>query len=210
MARYTGPSCRLCRREGVKLYLKGDRCYTDKCAVTKRKSAPGQHGARRPKLSDYGVQLREKQKLRRIYGVGETQFRNTFEKAVKTKGKTGEILVQNLELRLDTVVFRLGLSPNRNTARQLVRHNHILVNGGRRNIPSSLLKIGDKVTLVESSREIPLVLASLEAAKRDGHGTPSWLKWAGGEFTGEIIARPVRDDVALPVQEQFVVELYSK
>ena len=210
MARYLGPSCRLCRREGVKLYLKGERCYTDKCAVDKRKTAPGQHGARRSKLSDYGTQLREKQKLRRIYGMLETQFRNTFEKAAQRKGKTGEMLVQDLELRLDSVVYRLGLGSSRSAARQLVRHNHILVNGKRRNIPSSILRIGDKVTLAEGSRNVAPVLASLEAGKREGHGSPNWLKWEAGAFTGEILARPAREDISIPVREQMVVELYSK
>lgn len=210
MARYLGPSCRLCRREGVKLYLKGERCYTDKCAVEKRKSAPGQHGARRSKLSDFGTQLREKQKLKRIYGLLEVQFRNTFEKSAKRKGKTGELLVQNLELRLDSVVYRLGLGHSRSASRQLVRHNHILVNGRRCNIPSSIMRIGDKVTVVEASRGMAPVLASLEAAKREGHGVPNWLKWEAGSFTGEVLARPVREEIALPVREQMVVELYSK
>ncbi len=210
MARYLGPSCRLCRREGVKLYLKGERCYTDKCAVDKRKTAPGQHGARRTKLSDYGTQLREKQKLKRIYGVLETQFRNVFEKAAQNKGKTGELLVQSLELRLDNLVYRFGLAPSRNAARQLVRHNHIVVNGRRCNIPSAVLRVGDKVTLAEKSRNMAPVLASLEVTKREGHGAPVWLKWDAPAFTGEVIARPARDDVSIPVREQLVVELYSK
>ncbi len=210
MARYIGPSCRLCRREGVKLFLKGDRCYTDKCAVDKRKSAPGQHGARRAKLSDFGTQLREKQKLKRIYGLLEKQFRTTFEKAAQKKGKTGETLVQNLELRLDSVVFRLGLSASRNASRQLVRHNHILVNGRRCNIPSALMGSGDIVSLAEKSRSLPPVLASLEAGKREGHGIPAWLKWEASSFSGTVLTKPNRDDVALPVREQMVVELYSK
>ena len=210
MARYLGPSCRLCRREGVKLYLKGERCYTDKCAVDKRKTAPGQHGARRTKLSDYGTQLREKQKLKRIYGVLETQFRNVFERVVTQKGKTGELLVQSLELRLDNLVYRIGLASSRNAARQLVRHNHIFVNGRRCNIPSAVLRVGDKVTLPEKSRNIAPVLASLEVTKRDGHGTPAWLKWDAPAFTGEIIAKPAREDISIPVREQLVVELYSK
>jgi len=208
--RYIGPSCRMCRREGVKLYLKGDRCYTDKCAVDKRKSAPGQHGARRAKLSDYGNQLREKQKLRRVYGILEKQFRGLFEKASVKKGKTGELLLQGLELRLDSVVYRLGLASSRNAARQIVRHNHILVNGKRLNIPSAVLKVGDKVTLVEGSRNMAPVLASLEATKREGHGAPAWLKWDGSSFTGEILAKPAREDISVPAREQMVVELYSK
>jgi small subunit ribosomal protein S4 len=210
VARYIGPSCRLCRREGVKLYLKGERCYTDKCAVDKRKTAPGQHGARRSKLSDYGTQLREKQKLKRIYGVLERQFRGMFEKAAQTRGKTSELLVQSLETRLDSVVHRLGLASSRNAGRQLVRHNHILVNGRRCNIPSAILKVGDKVTLAEGSRNMAPVLASLEATKRDGHGAPAWLKWEAGSFTGEVLSKPAREDVSIPVREQLVVELYSK
>jgi len=210
VARYIGPSCRMCRREGVKLYLKGDRCYTDKCAVDKRKSAPGQHGARRSKLSDYGNQLREKQKLRRMYGILEKQFRGLFEKASLKKGKTGELLLQGLELRLDSVVYRLGLASSRNAARQVVRHNHILVNGKRLNIPSAVLKVGDKVTLVEGSRNMAPVLASLEATKREGHGAPAWLKWDASSFTGEILAKPAREDISVPAREQMVVELYSK
>jgi len=210
VARYIGPSCRQCRREGVKLYLKGDRCYTDKCAVDKRKTAPGQHGARRTKLSDFGTQLREKQKLKRIYGVLERQFRNMFERAASNKGKTGELLVQSLEMRLDSLVYRVGMAASRNAGRQLVRHNHILVNGRRCNIPSAVVRVGDKVTLAEKSRNMPPVLASLESTKRDGHGAPAWLKWDAPAFTCEVIARPAREDVSIPVREQLVVELYSK
>jgi small subunit ribosomal protein S4 len=210
VARYVGPSCRLCRREGVKLYLKGDRCYTDKCAVDKRKTAPGQHGARRGKLSDFGTQLREKQKLKRVYGVLERQFRGVFEKAAQHKGKTGALLVQSLEMRLDSIVYRLGLASSRNAARQLVRHNHILVNGRRCNIPSAVLKAGDAVILAEGSRNLPPVLASLESAKREGHGAPAWLKWENSSFSGKVLTSPAREDVSLPVREQLVVELYSK
>jgi small subunit ribosomal protein S4 len=210
VARYVGPSCRLCRREGVKLYLKGERCYTDKCAVDKRKSAPGQHGARRSKLSDFGTQLREKQKLKRVYGVLERQFRGVFERAAQNKGKTGELLVQSLEMRLDSVVYKLGLAQSRNGARQLVRHNHVLVNGRRCNIPSAGVKVGDKISLPEKSRNIPAVVSSLESAKRDGHGVPAWLKWELGSFSGQVLAAPAREDVSIPVREQLVVELYSK
>jgi small subunit ribosomal protein S4 len=210
VARYTGPVCRLCRREGEKLYLKGERCYTDKCAVDKRKSAPGQHGMARTKLSDFGVQLREKQKLRRIYSVLEKQFRNIFEKASHSRGKTGEKLVQNLELRLDSVVYRLGFAASRNAARQLVRHNHILVNGLRRNIPSSVLKVGDVVSLATGSQSIPAVLLSLETAKRDGHGVPAWLSANHASFSGSVVSVPAREDIHIPVREQLVVELYSK
>ncbi|MBX9703751.1 MAG: 30S ribosomal protein S4 [Silvanigrellaceae bacterium] len=210
MARYTGPVCRLCRREGVKLFLKGERCYTDKCAVDKRKTAPGQHGQRRGKLSDYGLHLREKQKLKRIYGVLERQFRHMFDKASHAKGMTGEALVQNLELRLDSVVFRLGWAQSRNAARQLVRHNHVLVNGQRRNIPSSVLRVGDTVTLVDASKEMPSVILSQESAKRDGHGCPSWMKLISDNFNAEIIARPAREDIQIPVREQLIVEFYSQ
>ena len=210
MARYSGAVCRMCRRDGVKLFLKGERCYTDKCAVDKRKTAPGQHGARRGKLSDYGTQLREKQKLRRIYNVLEKQFRNFFDRASHVKGKTGETLIQSLEMRLDSVVYRLGLGLSRSAARQLVRHNHILVNGTRCNIPSAVLKVGDKVSLVDSSRDVPAVLAAIEIAKRDGHAAPAWLKFDSAHFTGEIISKPAREDVQIPVREQLVVELYSK
>jgi len=210
VARYNGPVCRLCRREGEKLYLKGERCYTDKCAVDKRKSAPGQHGMVRSKLSNFGMQLREKQKLRRIYNVLEAPFKNFFERAARRKGKTGEMLVQDLELKLDSVVYRLGFAPSRSSARQLVRHNHILVNSKRHNMPSAILKIGDTVTLVESSRQIPIVLAAVESAKREGHGAPAWLKVNYAEFTGSVVAIPAREDIRIPVHEQSVVELYSK
>ena len=210
MARYLGPVCRLCRRENTKLYLKGDKCFSDKCAVEKRKSAPGQHGARRTKLSDFGVQLREKQKLKRFYGLLEAQFRNTFAKVAKKKGKTGEQLLEALELRLDSLVYKIGLAPSRAAARQLVRHNHILVDGKRCNIPSATLEIGQKITLVESSREMPPVLAALEVTKREGHAAPAWLKWESGDWTAEILLKPSRAEISVPVREQLVVELYSK
>jgi small subunit ribosomal protein S4 len=208
MARYLGPACRLCRREGTKLFLKGERCYTDKCAVDKRKTAPGQHGARRGKLSDFGVQLREKQKLRRIFGVLERQFVGTFRKASQSRGKTGEVLLQRLEMRLDAVVFKLGIAESRNAARQLVRHNHVLLNGKRCNIPSALLKVGDKITLAEKSRSIAPVLKSLEASKREGHGCPEWLSM--NNLEGTVLAVPSKDMIQLPVKEQLIVELYSK
>lgn len=210
MARYTGPICRLCRREGLKLFLKGERCYTVKCAVDKRKTAPGQHGARRGKLSDYGVQLREKQKIRRVYGVLEKQFRKAMASAVRSRGKTGEALVQGLEMRLDSVVLRLGIALSRAGARQIVRHSHVSVNGKVLNIPSALVRIGDKVALLERSRNMPSVLAAQEVAKREGHGVPSWLKWDTNTMTGEVLAKPQRDEVPLPAREQVVVELYSK
>lgn len=209
MARYTGPGCRKCRREGVKLYLKGERCYTDKCAVDKRKSAPGQHGSLRSKLSEYAQQLREKQKLKTIYGLLERQFGNFFDRAARSKGKTGESLVISLEMRLDCVVKKiLCLSPA--AARQLVRHNHVLVNNKRCNIPSAVLKVGDKISFTEAARVIPTVMRSIETSKRDGHGAPAWLKVDPAMFTGEIIAKPMREDIQIPVKEQLVVELYSK
>ena len=208
MARYLGPSCRLCRREGTKLFLKGERCYSDKCAVEKRKSAPGQHGARRGKLSDFGTQLREKQKLKRIFGLLEKQFSSTFQKAAKMRGKSGELLLQRLELRLDSVAYRLGFAESRSGARQFVRHNHILLNGKRCNIPSALLKVGDKLSVVESSRAVPALLRSLEIAKRDGHGCPDWLSMAN--FEGVVLSLPNRESISVPVKERLVVELYSK
>lgn len=210
VARYTGPVCRLCRREGVKLFLKGERCYTDKCAVDKRKTAPGQHGASKTKLSGYALQLREKQKLRKIYRVLEGQFRNIMEKASHAKGKTGETLIQNLEMRLDNTVYRLGYGLSRNAARQLVRHNHVLVNGKRRNIPSSTLKVGDTIAITDSGKQMASVLLAIETAKRDGHGIPTWLKADHANFTGEVIAAPLRENIQIPVQEQLVVEFYTK
>ncbi len=210
MARYTGPQCRLCRREGLKLFLKGERCYSDKCAVDRRKTAPGQHGARRGKLSDYGVQLREKQKIRRVYGVLEKQFRRVLAGAVRSRGKTGDVLVQSLEMRLDSVVLRLGLALSRSGARQLVRHNHVTVNGGTLNIPSATVRVGDKVSIGEKTRAMPAVVLAQEIAKREGHSVPSWLRWDVNTMTGEVLSKPQRDEVALPAKEQLVVELYSK
>lgn len=210
MARYTGPQCRLCRREGLKLFLKGERCYSDKCAVDRRKTAPGQHGARRGKLSDYGVQLREKQKIRRVYGVLENQFRRVLEGAIRSRGKTGDVLVQSLEMRLDSVVLRLGLALSRSGARQMVRHNHVKVNGKTLNIPSAVVRVGDKVSIGEKTRAMPSVALAQEVAKREGHSVPSWLRWDGNSMTGEILSKPQRDEVSLPAKEQLVVELYSK
>lgn len=210
MARYSGAVCRQCRRESVKLFLKGARCYSDKCAMDRRKSAPGQHGARRSKLSDYGVQLREKQKLRRIYGILEGQFRRVMAESSRRRGKTGDVLIQNLEMRLDSLIYRLGLSTSRNGARQLVRHNHICVNGRRVNIPSFLVRVGDKVSLGEASREHPGVLSALEFTRQQAFAVPAWLKWEATDMTAEVLAKPQRDEVPLPVREQLVVELYSK
>ena len=208
MARYREAVCRLCRREGIELYLKGDRCFTDKCAIKRRGYPPGQHGQRRPKHSDYGVQLREKQKAKRIYGVLEKQFRNYFEKAERMKGKTGDNLLILLERRLDSVVFKLGFTPTRRESRQVVRHGHFAVNGRKVNIPSFLVRAGDVIELCEKSRKIPNLNESLDAVIRKG--IPAWLELDRGEFRGVVKALPVRTDIQEPIQEQLIVELYSK
>lgn len=208
MARYTGPVCRLCRREGLKLYLKGDRCYTDKCAIDRRGYAPGQHGAARKKSSEYGIQLRAKQKARRIYGVLEKQFRNYFEKAERQGGVTGENLLRLLERRLDNVVFRLGFASSRAEARQLVRHNHFLVNGHKVNIPSYLVKVGDEIVVKEKSKESPRFKEIAEAA---AHKTPpAWLELDVANLTGKVVSLPSREDIDVPVEEHLIVELYSR
>jgi small subunit ribosomal protein S4 len=208
MARYTGPLCRLCRREGEKLFLKGTRCYTEKCGIERRKYPPGQHGQGRGKISDYGLQLREKQKVRRIYGIMERQFRLYFERASRMKGVTGEVLLQLLERRLDASVFRMGFAANRRSARQLVKHGHFLVNGRNLDIPSALLKPGDLVEVKEASRECPAVAESIEAA---GHrGIPGWIEFEAKAFRGTFVRIPSREEIQLPVQEQLIVELYSK
>lgn len=209
MARYTGPVCRLCRREGMKLFLKGERCFSSKCAVEKRNTPPGQHGAaRRPKIVGYGLQLREKQKARRIYGVLERQFRGYFERASRQPGVTGELLLRQLELRLDTVVHRLGFATSRPQARQLVRHGHVRVNGRKVNIPSFQLKVGDTIAIRESSRSLAAIASALEF---QGHGTLApWLELDRTQFQGRIASLPQRADISLPLQEQMIVELYSK
>ncbi|HEX9190777.1 MAG TPA: 30S ribosomal protein S4 [Candidatus Deferrimicrobiaceae bacterium] len=208
MARYREAVCRLCRREGVELYLKGDRCFTDKCAIKRRGYPPGQHGQRRPKHSDYGVQLREKQKAKRIYGILEKQFRTYFEKADRMKGKTGDNLLILLERRLDSVVYKLGFTQTRRESRQVVRHGHFLVNGRKVNIPSFLVKAGDVVELREKSRKIPSVNEALDAVVRKG--IPAWLELDRGNFRGAVKAIPGRADIQEPIQEQLIVELYSK
>ena len=208
MARYREAVCRLCRREGVELYLKGDRCFTDKCAIKRRGYPPGQHGQRRPKHSDYGVQLREKQKAKRIYGLLEKQFRNYFEKAERMKGKTGDNLLILLERRLDSVVYKLGFAQTRRESRQIVRHGHFAVNGRKVNIPSYLVRAGDKIELREKSRKIPNMNEALDAVVRKG--IPPWLELAREEFRGVVKALPVRTDIQEPIQEQLIVELYSK
>lgn len=206
MARYTGPSCRICRREGTKLFLKGDRCYTDKCSVSKREYAPGQHGQQRKKVSEYGLQLREKQKTRKFYGVLESQFRKYFEMAVKRKGITGENLLQILETRLDNVVYRIGYANSRAEARQLVRHAHFLLNGKKVNIPSLLVSAGDVIEVREKSKDIPSIKAMGEVTR----SIPKWLDVDTNSFTGKIVAMPTREEVDLPVKEHYIVELYSK
>lgn len=208
MARYRGSVCRLCRREGLKLFLKGERCYGTKCAIERRGYAPGQHGQRQRKVSDYGVRLREKQKVRRIYGLMEGQFRNTFHKAVRKQGVTGEILLQYLEQRLDNVVFRFGFAPSRQQARQLVRHGHITVNGRRVNIPSFQVRQEDLVQIKEKS---PLKETIKEAvAVAEHRGMPGWLQLDKDKLSGKIIGLPDREDIQYPIKEQLIVELYSK
>ena len=208
MARYIGPVCKLCRREGTKLYLKGERCYSEKCAQTRRPYPPGQHGQGRIKLSEYAVRLREKQKVRRIYGVLERQFRNYFEKAAQKKGPTGETLLQLLESRLDNVVYRMGFASTRAEARQLVSHKAIEVNGRSVNIPSYLLRASDTVTVREKSRAQLRIKSSLELA--EANGFPSWVEVDPKNFKGVFKSLPDRAEIASDVNEQLVVELYSK
>lgn len=208
MARYRGSMCRLCRREGLKLYLKGDRCYSDKCAVERRNYPPGQHGQRRPKFSSYGEQLREKQRVKRIYGVLERQFRMYFEQADRQKGVTGTNLLLLLERRLDNMAFRFGFASSRNEARQLVRHSHFLVNGRAMNVPSYRVRPGDVIELRENSRKIERIQESVEAVVR--RGVPAWLELDKDAFKGKVLALPSREELTMPVREQLIVELYSK
>ncbi|HSB62651.1 MAG TPA: 30S ribosomal protein S4 [Thermoanaerobaculia bacterium] len=208
MARYRESVCRLCRREGMKLFLKGDRCFTNKCAIERRNFPPGQHGKRRSKILGYGIQLREKQKLKRFYGVLEGQFRLTFEAAERMRGVTGENLLSLLERRLDNVVHRLGFSGSRAQARQLVRHGHVRVNGRKVNIPSYVVGAGAVVSVKEKSKTNPLIAGAVETAK--GRGIPAWLELNASEFQGKVVTLPKREDVALQVNEKLIVELYSK
>ena len=208
MSRYRGSVCRQCRRENMKLFLKGDRCYSDKCSFDRRSYPPGQHGQRRSKFSDYGIQLREKQKVRRIYGVSEKQFRLIFSKADRQKGITGANLLGMLERRLDNVVFRLGFTSSRTQGRHFVRHNHFTVNGKKVNIPSYIMKAGDVIELREKSRTVAAISESLETIVR--RGVPQWLELDKDGFKGVIKSLPAREDVTLPIQEQLIVELYSK
>lgn len=208
MARINGAVCRLCRREGMKLFLKGDRCFKEKCAFERRGYAPGQHGRRRSKVQGYGIQLREKQKAKRIYGMLERQFRNYFAKASRRKGITGSNLLQMLERRLDNVVYRLGFASSRSMARQLVAHGHILVDGGKVDIPSALVEAGQTISLRESSRKNEAIRICLDTAK--GRGVPGWLELDADGFRGTVRQLPSREDITLPIQEQLIVELYSK
>ena len=209
MARYTGSSCRLCRRENLKLFLKGDRCYGDKCAFERRPYAPGQHGQRRSgKLSDYQLQLREKQKVKRIYGALEGQFVRYYYQAEKKKGITGTNLLILLECRLDNIIYRMGFASSRKQARQLVRHNHFLVNGTKVNIPSYQVKVGDVVEVKEGSRKVQNILDSMETVVR--RGTPNWMDVKKESFAGTLTSLPNREDLTMPIQEQLIIELYSK
>ena len=209
--RYTGPSCRLCRREGTKLFLKGTKCFTEKCPVERRPYAPGQHGqstARRRKLSEYAKQLREKQKIKRIYGVSERQFRNTFERVATLPGVTGHNLLAALESRLDNMVYRMGFAASRKAARQLIRHRHVEVNGKAVDVPSFLVQPGEEIRVRQKSRELVVVAAALEQSSRGA--TPNWLAVDKGTFTGRMLERPQRAAIPIAAQEQLVVELYSK
>ncbi|MBW2432584.1 MAG: 30S ribosomal protein S4 [Deltaproteobacteria bacterium] len=209
MSRYKDSVCRHCRRENLKLYLKGDRCYSDKCAFDRRSYPPGEHGERRGrKISDYGIQLREKQKVKRMYGLSEKQFHLFFERADAQRGVTGTNLLVLLERRLDNVVYRLGFANSRTQGRQFVLHNHFLVNGGKVNIPSFLVKKGDSIEVTEKSKKIAAISDSIEAVVR--RGIPQWLELEKENHKGIVTGFPVREDITMPIQEQLVVELYSK
>ena len=208
MARYTESVCRLCRRENLKLFLKGERCYTDKCAIERRNYPPGEHGQKRPKFSEYSIQLREKQKVKRMYGLLEKQFRRTFARASREKGITGEALLVLLERRLDNVAYRLGFASSRAEGRLLVRQGHVLVNGKRVNIPSYGVRVGDEVSVKEQSRQMARVLTALEGAQR--RGVPEWAELNREAFSGRIKLMPTRSDITMPINEKLIVELYSK
>jgi len=209
LARYKDAVCRLCRREGMKLFLKGTKCFSDKCPVEKRNFPPGQHGKdRKPKIVGYGLQLREKQKAKRIYFTQEGQFRNYFEKAARTKGVTGELLLQQLERRLDNIVYRLGFASSRRQARQFVRHGHVHVDGRKVNIPSYQISVGEEITIRESSRKLSVLELAKDFASHQN--APNWLDIDRDNYKGRIVALPKREDIQLPVNEQLIVELYSK
>ena len=207
MARYVGPVCRLCRREGMKLFLKGERCFKPSCAIEKRNYIPGEHGRdRRSKIVGYGLQLREKQKVKRMYGILERQFRLYFERAVRQKGVTGENLLSQLERRLDNVVLRLGLAASPAQARQFVRHGHVRLNGRKANVPSMLVRVGDEVTIKEKSRKNVQILNALDVSRT----VPPWLEIDRDALAGKILALPKREDIMMPIEEHMIVELYSK
>ncbi len=208
MARYSEAVCRLCRREGTKLFLKGDRCFSPKCGIERRAYPPGQHGQGRARFSDYCVQLREKQKVKRMYGLLEKQFASTMKRATRMKGRAGENLLMLLERRLDNVVFRMGFSTSRAEARQLVRHGHILINGRSATIPSMVVREGAVVSIAEKSRKIARIAGALETL--EGRSVPQWLETDKDAFRGTVKATPTRDDVTMPIQEQLIVELYSR
>jgi len=209
LSRYTGSVCRICRRENIKIFLKGDRCYSDKCAFDRRSYAPGEHGQRRRgKISDYGIQLREKQKVKRMYGLSEKQFNLFFKRADRQKGVTGTNLLVMLERRMDNVVYRLGFVNSRTQGRHFVRHNHFLVNGKKVNIPSYLIKVGDVIELHEKSKKVQAINDALDAVVR--RGVPQWLELEKENLKGEVKGLPVREDLTIPMQEQLIVELYSK
>lgn len=208
MARYTGSLCRQCRREGMKLFLKGDRCFTDKCAFERRSYAPGQHGQARRKLSEYGMQLREKQRAKQMYGILERQFRRYFQMADRMRGITGDNLVLLLERRMDNMIYRMGFARSRSQARQLVRHSHFQVNGRKVSIPSYLLRQGDTVVIREKSRKVLAIVEAMESVER--RGIPEWLLLEKDQFRAKVMAFPSREQLALPIQEQLIVELYSK
>lgn len=208
MARYNGAVCRLCRREGLKLFLKGERCYTEKCAIERRSYPPGQHGKGRVKFSEYGVQLREKQKVKRIYGILERQFRRYYFAASRQKGVTGVQLLMFLEGRLDNMAYRMGFASSRTEARQFVRHGHFLINGRKVNIPSYQTKPGDVIELREKSKAVAKIQNNVEAASR--RGLPHWIEFDSKAYKGTVKAQPAREDLTMPIQEQLIVELYSK
>ncbi len=208
MARYTEAKCKLCRREGTKIFLKGDRCYTDKCPFERRPYPPGQHGRRRKKSTDYGMQLREKQKVRRMYGLMEHQFHNNFKKAEARKGVTGVNLLRILELRLDNVVYRMGFANSRDQARQLVRHGHFLINGNKADIPSIRLRQGDVLQVREKSKKVGIIQEAQEVLAR--RGSPQWLEVDSENYKGTVQALPEREEITFPINEHLIVELYSK
>jgi len=208
LARNTGPRCRQCRRENMKLFLKGERCFTDACSFDRRQYAPGQHGQGRTKFSSYGEQLREKQKVKRMYGVLEKQFRTYYHKASQKKGVTGENLIKTLESRLDNMVFRLGFSSSRNEGRQLIKHGHFRVNGKKVDVPSYLLKADDVISVRERSRKVERIIEAMGTAKQ--RGIPSWLELNIEQFEGKVIAVPEREEITTPIKEQLIIELYSK